>query len=83
MDDSEGKPTTIVIFGASGDLTRRKLIPAIYNLFRKERLPAETKIVGFARRPLGDEGFRDAVRSAIAEFAADSQDGMAGRVANQ
>jgi len=42
-------PHTFVIFGASGDLTHRKLVPALYRLFRKGRLPAETRIVGFSR----------------------------------
>jgi glucose-6-phosphate 1-dehydrogenase len=41
-------PITIVIFGASGDLTHRKLIPALYNLYLKKRLPAGTRTVGFA-----------------------------------
>ena len=48
------KPTTVVIFGASGDLTQRKLVPALYNLHRKERIPATLNIVGFARRPWDD-----------------------------
>ena len=48
---------TIVIFGASGDLTSRKLVPALYELARKNRLPADTRIIGFSpdrlqRRPL-------------------------------
>ena len=51
-------PTTIVIFGASGDLTERKLIPALYSQFRKARLPAGLRIVGFARRPWTDDDFR-------------------------
>ena len=58
MDDhaeSSAEPTTVVIFGASGDLTRRKLIPALFNLYRKGRLPANTRIVGFARRPWTDD----------------------------
>ena len=42
-------PHTFVIFGASGDLTSRKLIPALYQLARKNRLPKETRIVGFSR----------------------------------
>ena len=48
-------PTTIVIFGASGDLTSRKLVPALYNLMRAGTLPAETRIVGFSRTPHLDE----------------------------
>ena len=51
-------PLTVVIFGASGDLTGRKLIPALFNLARKGRLPAEAKILGVARSPLTDETFR-------------------------
>jgi glucose-6-phosphate 1-dehydrogenase len=51
-------PLTIVIFGASGDLTQHKLIPALFQLFSKERLTAETRIVGVARSPLSDEQFR-------------------------
>ncbi len=48
--DSNVSGPTIVIFGASGDLTRRQLIPALYNNFIKKRLPAGLRIVGFARR---------------------------------
>lgn len=51
-------PTTFVIFGASGDLTSRKLIPALYELHRKGRLPSETRIVGVSRTPYSDEDFR-------------------------
>jgi glucose-6-phosphate 1-dehydrogenase len=50
--------TTIVIFGASGDLTRRKLIPALFHLYRKGRLPSRVQVVGFARRPYDHEEFR-------------------------
>lgn len=49
---------TIVIFGASGDLTQRKLGPALYNLYRKGRLAANTRIVGYARRPYSHDDFR-------------------------
>ena len=52
-------PLTLIIFGASGDLTSRKLIPSLYNLDRKKRLPAELKIVGVSRRPFSDDAFRD------------------------
>ena len=52
--------TTIVIFGASGDLTWRKLVPALYNNFKKGRLAECANIVGFARRPYTDDTFRDA-----------------------
>ena len=67
-------PTTIVIFGASGDLTQRKLVPALYNLLRKKRLPANTRIVGFARRPYSDQEFRNRLQEGVAEFSADTYD---------
>jgi glucose-6-phosphate 1-dehydrogenase len=51
-------PQTFVIFGASGDLTQRKLIPALYRLFRKERLPPETRIVGSARTKFTHDAWR-------------------------
>src|SRR6185503_17617798 len=44
------EPCSIVIFGASGDLTARKLIPALYHLFAEKQLPNPARIVGFARR---------------------------------
>ncbi len=56
MDSS---PATIVIFGASGDLTSRKLIPALFNNHRKDRFNPDSRIVGFARRPMTDDEFRD------------------------
>jgi glucose-6-phosphate 1-dehydrogenase len=62
-------PRTIVIFGASGDLTRRKLVPALYNLQRKKRLPEETTIVGFARRPYDDHLFQEEMKAALIEFS--------------
>src|SRR5262245_14587944 len=52
-------PLTLIIFGASGDLTSRKLVPALYGLFRKGRLPEEARIVGVARSPLSDDAFRE------------------------
>jgi len=66
--------STIVIFGASGDLTRRKLVPSLFNLYRKERLPANTHIVGFARRPYSDEDFRARMRDGVKEFSGDTFD---------
>ncbi len=60
--------TTIVIFGASGDLTQRKLVPALFNLHRKERLPAGTQVVGFARRPYSNEDFRARLRDGVEQF---------------
>ncbi len=63
------EPCVVVIFGATGDLTHRKLMPALYNLGLERRLPAGTALVGFARRPWGDEGFRSRMVEAIGEFS--------------
>ena len=60
--------TSIVIFGASGDLTSRKLIPALYNNFKKGRLGECANIVGFARRPYTDETFRAYLREGVAQW---------------
>jgi glucose-6-phosphate 1-dehydrogenase len=66
----------MVIFGASGDLTRRKLVPALFSLACENRLPPNFAIVGFARSEMDDEGFRERMRQAIAEFGrADALDG--------
>ena len=56
---------SIVIFGATGDLTSRKLIPALYSNFRKKRLPENTSVIGFSRTPLTDEEFRKEMRDAL------------------
>jgi len=61
--------TTIVIFGASGDLTWRKLIPALYNSYHKKRLPRCPHIVGFARRPYTDEAFRERLQGGVETFS--------------
>jgi glucose-6-phosphate 1-dehydrogenase len=60
---------TIVIFGASGDLTSRKLIPAIYRLFQRKRLPEQTRIVGVARSSFTSENWRDQLRETTTNFA--------------
>ena len=62
-------PTTLVIFGASGDLTRRKLIPAIHRLSKGQRLPSQFAVIGVARTPMDDEAFRQQVRDSLREFA--------------
>ena len=53
------EPCVIVIFGASGDLTHRKLIPSLYDLERQGVLPRGTVIVGVSRTPLTDDQFRE------------------------
>ncbi len=62
-------PTIVVIFGASGDLTARKLIPAIYNLSCDNLLPADFFLIGYGRKPIPDDEFRDLATAAIREFS--------------
>jgi len=61
--------TTLVIFGASGDLTKRKLLPAIYHLSRNQRLPAQFNVIGVARTPMSDDAFRAQFHDSLHEFA--------------
>jgi len=60
---------TIVIFGASGDLTARKLIPALYHLFKEQLMPATFRVVGFARREKTDASWRQELRAALDQFS--------------
>ncbi|MSP37271.1 MAG: glucose-6-phosphate dehydrogenase [Deltaproteobacteria bacterium] len=59
----------VMIFGASGDLTKRKLIPALYNLALEKRLPERFAVVGYARSEMTDDAFRDKMREAVKEFS--------------
>jgi glucose-6-phosphate 1-dehydrogenase len=63
------EPQIIVIFGASGDLTQRKLVPALYKLRQERRIPPETTIVGVARREWSDDYFREQMREGIEQFS--------------
>jgi glucose-6-phosphate 1-dehydrogenase len=60
-------PCAVVVFGATGDLTSRKLMPALYNLSRERLLPSGFSIVGFARRDWSDEQFRALMKEAVSE----------------
>jgi glucose-6-phosphate 1-dehydrogenase len=62
-------PTIAVIFGATGDLTHRKIIPAFYHLAKNKLLPEDFAIVGFARRPKSDDDFRKDLDEALHEFS--------------
>ncbi|MEC7839111.1 MAG: glucose-6-phosphate dehydrogenase [Chlamydiota bacterium] len=62
-------PCVLVIFGATGDLTSRKLVPALYNLAVNGQLPAHFACVGFARRDKSDEDFRTEMFDAVNEFS--------------
>jgi glucose-6-phosphate 1-dehydrogenase len=65
---NNGLPTSVVIFGASGDLTQRKLIPSLFKLFCKSRLPQMFRIVGYGGTDFSDETFRDHLKEGIKEF---------------
>jgi len=67
--EQTAEPCIVVIFGASGDLTKRKLVPALYRLVQERLLPAEFAIVGLARTEMSDEGFREKMKEAVAEFS--------------
>jgi glucose-6-phosphate 1-dehydrogenase len=62
-------PTTLVIFGASGDLAKRKLLPAIYNLAHEGALPERFNLIGCARSEWSDDEFRSVAREAIVKFS--------------
>ncbi len=62
-------PCALVIFGASGDLAKRKLIPAIYEMAREKLLPEQFVLVGYARSQLTDQQYRDECREAVQKFA--------------
>ncbi|MCC8181287.1 MAG: glucose-6-phosphate dehydrogenase (NADP(+)), partial [Planctomycetes bacterium] len=67
--DSDGEMYTMVLFGASGDLTLRKLIPALYRLHTVGKLPSGFRLFGYARSDLGDDGFRKKVEQGLREYA--------------
>ncbi len=66
--------TSILIFGASGDLTKRKLVPALYNLYLKERLTGEFHILGNSRSKFSHEEWRAKMREGVEEFSGNSFD---------
>jgi len=66
------QPCTVVIFGATGDLTHRKLVPALYNLAADGELPPAVTVVGFARREKSDDGFRRELEEATRKFSRQS-----------
>jgi glucose-6-phosphate 1-dehydrogenase len=63
------EPCAVVVFGATGDLTSRKLMPALYNLVRERLVPGGLSIVGFARRDWTDEMFRNVMKEAVTEHS--------------
>ncbi len=77
--------TTLVIFGASGDLTKRKLIPAVYRLSKRGLLPAQFAVIGIGRTQMDDEAFRTQFRESLEEFtgAGSARDEVAASLASR
>lgn len=65
MTEVKSKPVAFVLFGASGDLAKIKLFPALYRLAEKKRLPKNFRLVGYARSPQTDDTFRSMVNSSV------------------
>ena len=61
-------PFDYIVFGATGDLTMRKLLPALYYRFRDGQMPADARIIGAARSKLSDDDFRGRAEKALARF---------------
>ena len=67
-------PCLMVIFGAAGDLTKRKLMPALYNLAKAQLLPKEFAVVGVARNEMTTEVFREKLTEDIGKYATEPVD---------
>ncbi len=68
-------PFDLVIFGGTGDLARRKILPGLFRRFLAGQMPAGSRVIGAARADLDDDGYRDLIAGAIAEFGgADAKD---------
>jgi glucose-6-phosphate 1-dehydrogenase len=68
------KPFTMVIFGGSGDLSRRKLLPTLFHLCQDQNLPDDFSIIGFASSERSDEEYRELVKNSVLEFGDDTFD---------
>lgn len=66
MSSNKNIPTILVVFGATGDLIKKKIVPSLFSLSRKKRLPTQFKVVGFSRREMSDGEFREYVADIIA-----------------
>src|SRR5271170_7030352 len=62
-------PCIVVIFGGAGDLSHRKLLPALYNLMVDNELPDQFAILGFSMEQLDDDGYRQFARKGVEEFS--------------
>ncbi len=73
-EDLEVGPFTMLIFGGTGDLSQRKLLPTLYHLFRKEGILTDFSIIGLGRREMSDEEYRNYIRHALDTFTPESVD---------
>jgi len=64
----------LVIFGATGDLSRRKILPALFRRMRSGQMPEGSRIIGAARSKMDSAGFRDLIRGSMAEFEPSAKD---------
>src|SRR5687768_18291566 len=74
MSSRRADPCILVIFGASGDLTRRKLLPAVYNLAETNHLPEPFAILGVARPQLEQTAFRTSMREHVTDAEGETLD---------
>src|SRR5688572_10773763 len=69
--EATAPPCAVVIFGATGDLTRRKLLPALFRLSQQRLIPNEFAVLGTARQPMSDDEFRELMKQALTEVGSE------------
>jgi glucose-6-phosphate 1-dehydrogenase len=65
-------PCAVVIFGASGDLSKRKLLPSLYRLFYERRISPDFAVIGSSRTPMSDDQFRERMKDSVSKFLEDA-----------
>ena len=68
-DEMFEEPVALVVFGGAGDLARRKLLPALYNLFLDGLLPPRFAVVGVGRKSFDDDAYRASTKDGLARFS--------------
>ena len=66
---------TFVLFGATGDLAKRKIYPALYNLYRDQKLPKQISVIGLGRRQVSHEDFQERIKESIETFSRQREEG--------
>src|SRR5947207_8613005 len=66
---SSAPPCALIIFGASGDLAKRKLLPAVYEMLRENMLPQQFSLLGYSRTEMSDDQFRKELRDSLQKYA--------------